>query len=82
MHDFYSIFKNMSHTWLKIHCSAPQWTICRQPIIYLNFSPFQELIFSLEGFQPFGWYLTLVQFACYGIFGIVESNWQKDFNRR
>jgi hypothetical protein len=43
---------------------------------------FQEWIFSLKGFQPFGWYLTLVQFACYGIFGIIESNWRREFNRK
>lgn len=27
--------------------------------------PFQEVIFRIEGFKPFGFYLTLVQFALY-----------------
>lgn len=34
---------------------------------------FQELIFSLEGFREYGWYLTLIQFAYYTVFGILES---------
>ncbi|CAB1349705.1 unnamed protein product, partial [Coregonus sp. 'balchen'] len=29
-----------------------------------------ELIFSVEGFKPFGWYLTLVQFGFYSLFGL------------
>ncbi|CAB4021628.1 Adenosine 3 -phospho 5 -phosphosulfate transporter 2, partial [Paramuricea clavata] len=49
---------------------------------YLVYGYLQELIFSFEGIQPFGWYLTLIQFACYGIFGIIESNWRREFNRR
>ncbi|XP_033644818.1 adenosine 3'-phospho 5'-phosphosulfate transporter 2-like [Asterias rubens] len=39
---------------------------------YLIYGYLQELIFKLEGFKPFGWYLTLVQFACYTVFGMTE----------
>ncbi|GJQ68395.1 Papst2 [Trypoxylus dichotomus] len=33
----------------------------------------QELIFTLEGFGPYGWFLTLVQFGFYTIFGLIEK---------
>jgi len=42
----------------------------------------QELIFTVEGFKPFGWYLTLVQFALYSCFGITEVHLNKDRKRR
>nr|WBR79116.1 adenosine 3'-phospho 5'-phosphosulfate transporter [Gryllodes sigillatus] len=42
-------------------------------VFYLIYGYFQELIFSLDGFKPFGWYLTLVQFAYYTLFGYAES---------
>ena len=32
----------------------------------------QELIFSLPGFTGYGWYLTLIQFGYYSIFGKVR----------
>nr|CAD7446238.1 unnamed protein product [Timema bartmani] len=41
-------------------------------VFYLVYGYLQELIFTLEGFKPFGWYLTLVQFAYYSVFGYVE----------
>ncbi|KAJ9601595.1 hypothetical protein L9F63_000249, partial [Diploptera punctata] len=40
-----------------------------------------ELIFTLDGFKPFGWYLTLVQFGYYSIFGYIEVN-MKNVSRR
>lgn len=43
---------------------------------------FQELIFSVEGFKPFGWYLTLVQFGFYSMFGLVELQLTQDKRRR
>lgn len=49
---------------------------------YLYIFSFQELIFRLDGFRPFGWYLTLLQFAWYSFFGIVESHWKKDDVRK
>ena len=42
----------------------------------------QEWIFSVEGFKPFGWYLTLVQFACYSLFGFTERKLRNEERRR
>lgn len=42
----------------------------------------QELIFTVEGFKPFGWYLTLVQFALYSSFAVVEVHLNRDRKRR
>ena len=36
------------------------------------FGAVQELIFTLEGMQPYGWYLTLVQFAYYTLFALIQ----------
>lgn len=52
-----------------------QFFICCVAVfcIFLIYGYVQELIFTVEGFKPFGWYLTLVQFGFYTIFGYVES---------
>ncbi|KAJ8305265.1 hypothetical protein KUTeg_015810 [Tegillarca granosa] len=42
----------------------------------------EELLFRLEGFQTFGWFLTLVQFACYTVFGLLELQLTKDKTRK
>ena len=42
----------------------------------------QEWIFRIEGFKPYGWYLTLVQFAFYSLFGIIEMVSTGDWARR
>ncbi|CAG5115130.1 unnamed protein product [Candidula unifasciata] len=49
---------------------------------YLIYGYMQELIFKLEGFQPFGWYLTLVQFAYYTVFGVAELQLKEDKKRK
>lgn len=41
-----------------------------------------ELIFRLDGFRPFGWYLTLLQFAWYSIFGALESRIKSESSRK
>lgn len=41
-------------------------------VLYLLYGYMQELIFTLDGFKPYGWFLTLVQFAYYTVFGYVE----------
>ncbi|XP_048385459.1 adenosine 3'-phospho 5'-phosphosulfate transporter 2 isoform X3 [Stegostoma tigrinum] len=51
-------------------------------IFYLIYGYLQELIFSVEGFKPFGWYLTLVQFAFYSCFGLIEQQLTQDKRRR
>ncbi|GFS10397.1 adenosine 3'-phospho 5'-phosphosulfate transporter 2-like [Elysia marginata] len=49
---------------------------------YLVYGYMQELIFRLEGFKTFGWYLTLIQFFYYTIFGITELQFMEDKQRR
>ncbi|XP_012872153.1 PREDICTED: adenosine 3'-phospho 5'-phosphosulfate transporter 2 isoform X2 [Dipodomys ordii] len=51
-------------------------------VFYLIYGYLQELIFSVEGFKSFGWYLTLVQFAFYSIFGLIELQLIQDKRRR
>ncbi|XP_077348293.1 adenosine 3'-phospho 5'-phosphosulfate transporter 2 isoform X1 [Lithobates pipiens] len=51
-------------------------------IFYLIYGYLQELIFSVEGFKPFGWYLTLVQFGFYSMFGLIELQLTQDKRRR
>ncbi|XP_058795305.1 adenosine 3'-phospho 5'-phosphosulfate transporter 2 [Phymastichus coffea] len=41
-------------------------------IFYILYGYLQELIFTLDGFRPFGWYLTLIQFGYYTVFGWTE----------
>ncbi|KAL5016770.1 hypothetical protein ScPMuIL_006359 [Solemya velum] len=49
---------------------------------YLIYGYFLELIFRLDGIQPFGWAVTLVQFFYYGIFGMLELQTKKDKTRK
>lgn len=42
-------------------------------ILYIIYGYLQELIFSLDGFKPYGWFLTLIQFGYCTIFGYLES---------
>ncbi|XP_065086778.1 adenosine 3'-phospho 5'-phosphosulfate transporter 2 [Ochlerotatus camptorhynchus] len=46
-------------------------------VLYLLYGYMQELIFTLDGFKPYGWFLTLVQFAYYTVFGYVERSLEK-----
>jgi adenosine 3'-phospho 5'-phosphosulfate transporter B3 len=39
---------------------------------YFLYGYFQEIVFSLPGFSSYGWYLTLIQFAYYSVFGKIE----------
>ncbi|XP_067888558.1 adenosine 3'-phospho 5'-phosphosulfate transporter 2 isoform X2 [Heterodontus francisci] len=61
-----------------------QFLICVAGVFtfYLIYGYLQELIFSVEGFKPFGWYLTLVQFAFYSTFGLIELQLTQDKRRR
>ncbi|XP_061777898.1 adenosine 3'-phospho 5'-phosphosulfate transporter 2 isoform X2 [Nerophis ophidion] len=51
-------------------------------VFYLVYGYLQELIFAVEGFKPFGWYLTLIQFGFYSMFGLVELQLTPDKRRR
>lgn len=68
------------HRWSK----TTQFFFCVAGIFffYLIYGYMQELIFRLKGFKPFGWYLTLIQFACYTVFGTLDSRLQKDTVRK
>lgn len=41
-------------------------------VFYLLYGYLQELIFTLDGFKPYGWFLTLIQFGYYTGFGYFE----------
>lgn len=41
-------------------------------LFYLVYGYILELIFTLDGMRPHGWYLTLVQFAYYSIFALIQ----------
>ncbi|XP_022089523.1 LOW QUALITY PROTEIN: adenosine 3'-phospho 5'-phosphosulfate transporter 2-like [Acanthaster planci] len=43
---------------------------------YLIYGYVQELFFREPERKPFGWYLTLVQFACYTLLASVEMKWK------
>lgn len=42
-------------------------------VFYLMYGYMLELIFTLDGLKPYGWYLTLIQFGYYAIFGWIEK---------
>ncbi|XP_039285239.1 adenosine 3'-phospho 5'-phosphosulfate transporter 2 [Nilaparvata lugens] len=56
------------------YSSYKQVVICSIGVFlfYIIYGYLQELIFTLHGSHAFGWYLTLVQFAFYSIFGFIE----------
>jgi len=60
---------------ISIYSKKIQFIICVGGIFvfYLLYGYYQELIFRTEGFKPFGWYLTFVQFIYYTIFSSLES---------
>jgi len=62
---------------------AAQFLVCCGGVFlfYLIYGYVQEWIFR-TGMKPFGWYLTLVQFAFYSVFGIVETSFKKDKTRK
>uniref|UniRef100_A0A914HEK6 Adenosine 3'-phospho 5'-phosphosulfate transporter 2 n=1 Tax=Globodera rostochiensis TaxID=31243 RepID=A0A914HEK6_GLORO len=49
---------------------------------YLVYGYIQELVFRLPGMKPFGWYLTLVQFAIYTVLSYAEMKWTTGIVRR
>lgn len=50
--------------------------------LYCIYGYLQELIFTLDGFKPYGWFLTLIQFGYYTIFGFVEQRLQSWHHRQ
>lgn len=58
---------NQSKTVQFLLCSAAVF------VFFLLYGYIQELIFTVPGFQPYGWYLTLVQFGLYSMYGLIEK---------
>ncbi|XP_052861318.1 adenosine 3'-phospho 5'-phosphosulfate transporter 2 [Anopheles cruzii] len=50
--------------------------------LYLVYGYMQELIFTLDGFRPYGWFLTLIQFAYYTAFGYIERSIERTTAQR
>ncbi|XP_066907649.1 adenosine 3'-phospho 5'-phosphosulfate transporter 2 [Halyomorpha halys] len=50
-------------------------------VVFLLYGYLQELIFTLDGFKPYGWYLTLVQFILYSTFSFIECTVTKTERR-
>lgn len=59
---------------LSAYNGTTQFLICCAGVFvfYLLYGYMQELIFTLDGFKPYGWFLTLIQFAYYTGFGFCE----------
>ncbi|XP_075552317.1 adenosine 3'-phospho 5'-phosphosulfate transporter 2 isoform X3 [Dermacentor variabilis] len=60
-----------------------QFAICAAGImtVFLGYGYTQELMFHIEGFKPYGFYLTFVQFVLYSIFSFVERKVRKESGR-
>lgn len=46
-------------------------------LLYIFYGYMQELIFTLDGFKPYGWFLTLIQFGYYTGFGYFERKFEQ-----
>ncbi|XP_012558247.1 adenosine 3'-phospho 5'-phosphosulfate transporter 2 isoform X1 [Hydra vulgaris] len=51
-------------------------------LCYLPYGYFQEFLFSIPLFKPYGWYLTLVQFAIYAILAFLQSTFLEEEKQR
>lgn len=51
-------------------------------VFFLLYGFLQELIYELEGFERFPWFLTLVQFFLYACFASVERKVRNDIHRK
>ncbi|RZC40279.1 adenosine 3'-phospho 5'-phosphosulfate transporter [Asbolus verrucosus] len=61
-----------------------QFFICSGAVFvfFILYGYMQELIFTIEGFHHYGWYLTLVQFGYYTVFGLIETRIRNITSRR
>ncbi|KAK3916715.1 Adenosine 3'-phospho 5'-phosphosulfate transporter 2 [Frankliniella fusca] len=51
-------------------------------IFYLLYGYLQELLFTLDSLKPCGWYLTLIQFGYYSVFGTIEMKLRRMKGRK
>ncbi|VVC42445.1 Hypothetical protein CINCED_3A004527 [Cinara cedri] len=77
--------KSRKLLWVDISHFSELWQflICTC-VVFIFFIPYgylQESIFAIKGFKPFGWYLTLVQFLNYSIFGLIENQFSQTKRR-
>ncbi|KAJ1529929.1 hypothetical protein ONE63_006657 [Megalurothrips usitatus] len=67
---------NLKILWVDISNLSPinQFLVCCLSvfIFYLLYGYLQELLFTLDSLKSCGWYLTLIQFGYYSVFGVVE----------
>lgn len=63
--------------------TAAQFAICTTGvmIVFLFYGYIQELIFRLDGFKAYGFYLTLIQFSLCSIFAFVERKMRNQSGR-
>lgn len=82
--------QNIKKEELKILCfdlthynSTTQFLLCCAGVfvLYLLYGYLQELIFTLDGFKPFGWYLTLIQFLYYTVFSYCDCKITNNLTR-
>ncbi|KAJ8924873.1 hypothetical protein NQ315_001028 [Exocentrus adspersus] len=61
-----------------------QFLLCCGAVFFffLLYGYIQELIFTIDGFQPYGWFLTLVQFGFYSVFGLIEIKIRNVWKRK
>ncbi|ESO03954.1 hypothetical protein HELRODRAFT_79631 [Helobdella robusta] len=69
-------FSNQSAYFQFFICSACVF------VFYLIYGYCQELIFTVEGFKPYGWFLTMTQFLLYSFFGLIEMFLKHDRTRK
>lgn len=69
---------------LRVFPGYVQFLLCCAAVFvfYVAYGYCQELIFTVEGFKPYGWHLTLMQFAFYSIFGVMEVGLKEDRQRK
>uniref|UniRef100_G3MSZ9 Adenosine 3'-phospho 5'-phosphosulfate transporter 2 n=1 Tax=Amblyomma maculatum TaxID=34609 RepID=G3MSZ9_AMBMU len=60
-----------------------QFVICSVGVmlVFLPYGYTQELIFHVEGFKPYGFYLTFMQFILYSVFAFVERKMRMERGR-
>ncbi len=51
-------------------------------VFFLLYGYLQELLYKLDGFSDFSWFLTLVQFFCYSVFAFIEALIRNDLKRK
>ncbi|XP_077541371.1 adenosine 3'-phospho 5'-phosphosulfate transporter 2 isoform X3 [Haemaphysalis longicornis] len=68
---------------LGLFSTAAQFSICTTGVmvVFLFYGYVQELIFRLDGFRAYGFYLTLIQFSLCSVFAFVERKMRRQSGR-